>query len=171
LIRFVPGADAGISNLLQMRGVDALRAEHLARLAQGSIARALKFAEEESWERLWQISQDLIRNMASGQDIEVFDSAAAIEEKPEIISSFIQAVLRDIYIYQSTGQEQLLAIPGNIRICRDFKTLSAQRVKKALYKIDELSKLYRSSVNSLLISINISLNCQLHKIVKDVYLV
>lgn len=160
LIRFSPIADIYVAELLQGRGIESSRAEHLARLGQGSISRALLFAEEEGLENYWQIAHSLIKDLSSGQQIEVYKAAEKIEEKPQIISNLIQATLRDIYIYQITRQDNLLLIEDNREICRSFKEINPERVNRALTNIDELKKSYRSSISSLLLSINISYELQ-----------
>ena len=52
LIRFSPVGEASIRDILVQRGVEPERAARLARLGQGSIAAALRWAEEEGLEEL-----------------------------------------------------------------------------------------------------------------------
>jgi DNA polymerase-3 subunit delta' len=156
MIRFFPLSEVNISEFLLGRGVEPDRVSNLARLGQGSIALALLLAEEAGLEDLWDIAQTLIKNLATGKEIEVFKCAEQMEKKPVMLASLLSTQLRDIYIYQVTGQKQLLVIKSSLQLCEDFKKLVPARVQGALVNIDKLRKQYQSSVSSLLISINIS---------------
>lgn len=160
LIRFSPVAEASICEFLVRRGVEAGRAIHLARLGQGSIAAAVLLAEEEGLEELWDITRTLINDLSNGQDSEVFKCAEQMEKKPAMFASLLSTLLRDIYIYQITGQQQLLVMVSNLDLCKNFKKLDPARVQTALVNIDSLRKKYRSSVSSLLLNINISYQLQ-----------
>jgi len=156
LLRFFPLAEVNISEFLLGRGVDPDRATNLARLGQGSMAAALLLAEEAGLEELWDTAQTLIKNFATGQEIEVFKCAEQMEKKPAMLASLMSTLLRDIYIYQVTGQKQLLVMKSSLKLCEDFKKLVPTRVQAALVNIDKFRKQYRGPVSSLLISINIS---------------
>jgi DNA polymerase-3 subunit delta' len=156
MIRFFPLSEVNISEFLLGRGVEPDRVPNLARLGQGSIALALLLAEEAGLEELWDIAQTLMKNLATGKEIEVFKCAEQMEKKPAMLASLLSTQLRDIYIYQVTGQKQLLVIKNSLQLCENFKKLVPDRVQGALVNIDKLRKQYRSSVSSLLISVNIS---------------
>lgn len=157
LIRFSPVADTYIKEILQKRGVeDEQRADHLARLGQGSVAAALAFAEQEGIENLWDSAKDLISNLGKSQEMQVFNIAEKIEDNPQLMVNLIEVILRDIFIYQQSNDEKNLLMADNVAMYKSFKKLKPENVKKALLNIERLKKLYRSSVNSLLLSINIS---------------
>jgi DNA polymerase-3 subunit delta' len=156
VIRFFPLAEVNISEFLLRRGVEPDRANNLARLGQGSMAAALLMAEEAGLEEFWDTAQTLIKNLATGQEIEVFKCAEQMEKKPAMLASLMSTLVRDIYIYQVTDQKQLLMMKSSLKLCEDFKKLVPIRVHAALGNIDKLRKQYRGPVSSLLISINIS---------------
>jgi len=156
LIRFSPVAELSIRDFLLSRGAEAERATHLARLGQGSIAAAVLLAEEEGLEELWNNAQTIINDLSTGHEIEVFKCADQMEKKPALMAGLLTTLLRDIYIFQVTGRQELLILEGNLKLYRDFKKLDPERVQSALMKIDDLRKQYRGPVSSLLLSINIS---------------
>ena len=160
LIRFSPAAEATVRNSLLERGIEAERANHLARLGQGSIAAAVQLAEEEGLEELWDTARTIVQDLSSGGDIEIFKCAEQIEQKPAMLAGLLTALLRDIYIFQATGKPDLLVVESNQPMYEKFKQLDPERVKKALMQIDELRKQYRGPVSSLLLSINISYQLQ-----------
>jgi hypothetical protein len=129
-------------------------------LGQGSIAAAVQLAEEEGLEELWDTARTIVKDLANGGDIEIFKCAEQMEQKPSMLAGLLTALVRDIYIFQTTGQQELLVVESNQQMYEKFKRLDPKRVKNALLKIDELRKQYRGPVSSLLLSINISYQLQ-----------
>jgi len=156
VIRFSPLLEASIKDFLMGRGIDVANAAQLASMGQGSIAAALHLAEEENREELWNIARSILNELSTGQEIEVFKCAEIMEKAPALLVRLLMNLLRDIYIYQSTGREDLLLIDSNLELAKCFKQLNPTRVQPALLIIDDLRKQYRGPVNSLLLSINIS---------------
>jgi DNA polymerase-3 subunit delta' len=156
LIRFFPLPEVIIRDFLIGRGIEPERAINLARLGQGSITVALLLAEEAGLEELWDTAQTLIKNLSVGQEVEVFKCTEQMEKKPAMLANLLSTLLRDIYIYQVTGQQQFLVLKSSLKLCEDFKKLVPARVQAALANIDKLRKQYRSPVSSLLLNINIS---------------
>jgi hypothetical protein len=128
----------------------------MSKWGQGSIAAAIQLAEEEGIEELWHRARNIIKDLSSGGDIEVFKCAELIELKPAMIAGMLTALLRDIYIFQKTGKQELLVVENNRDFYREFKLLNSQRVTTALTRMDRLARQYRGPVNSMLLSINIS---------------
>jgi DNA polymerase-3 subunit delta' len=156
LIRFSPVSDLNIKEFLIKKGVEPEHAAHLARLGQGSIAEANQLAEEEGLEGLWDKARNLIKNLSGGQEIEVFKCVEEMEKNPAVMANLLTTILRDIFIYQVTGKQELMVLEGNIDTYKAFKKLDQKRVQSALANIDALRKKYRGPVNSQLLSINIS---------------
>ena len=140
---------------LTNRGMESAKAGNLARLAQGSIATALLFAEEE-WQELWELTRDLMESLAVGQAINVFLTAEKIEKQPLIMVSLLETILRDICVYQQTENPEQLLMALNLPLCQKFKRLHPDQVGAALGSISSMKKLYNRSVNPVLLSINIS---------------
>lgn len=160
MVRFSPATEAAIRESLIQRAIEPERAAYLARLGQGSIAAAIQLAEEEGLEELWGIARAVVQDLSIGQDIEVFKCAEQMEKKPAMMAGLLTALLRDIYIFQMAGKQELLVVENNRSMYGKFKKLDPERVKTALMNIDELRKQYRGPVSSLLLSINISYQLQ-----------
>ena len=127
----------------------------LARLGQGSISAALLFAAEE-WEELWYLAASLIEALATGKEYEVFSAAEKMEKNPLVMVSLLETILRDIFIYQQTGDPEAIVMERNQSLCTKFKKLNSRKVIPAMDRINSLKKLYKGTVNSLLLNINIS---------------
>lgn len=137
------------------QGMDEEKALNLARLGQGSIADALLFAEEE-WEEYWSIAESMLTSLADGPAYQVFAAAEKMEKHPEIMVSLLEAILRDILIYQQTKDPDRLLMDRNLPLCQDFKLLDPHRLRPAVSRINSLKKHHKGAVNSLLLNINIS---------------
>lgn len=137
------------------QGMEATKAGNLARLAQGSIATALLFAEEE-WNEFWERAKDLMESLATGQPSEVFLAAEKIEKQPLIMVSLLETILRDICVYQQTGNPEQLLMAQNLPLCQKFKRLHLDKVGTALGSISNMKKMYNRSINPVLLNINIS---------------
>ena len=155
LLRFSSLTDRDIQDYFAAQGMETAQATHLARLGQGSISTALLFAEEE-WEELWALSASLIASLATGQEFEVFMAAEKMEKNPLVMVSLLETILRDIFIYQQTSDPGAIVMESNLPLCEKFKKLNPHKVTQAMGRINSLKKRYKSSVNSLLLNINIS---------------
>jgi len=156
MIRFSPLLESSIKEFLMGRGIDEVNATQLAGMGQGSIAAALHLAEKEDRDELWNTARSIIKELSAGSEAEVFKCAESIEKDPALLVSLLMNLLRDIYVYQLSDQQNLLSIESNLELAKSFKRLDPARVQPALLIIDDLRKLYRGPVNSLLLSINIS---------------
>ncbi|NLB54101.1 MAG: DNA polymerase III subunit [Syntrophomonadaceae bacterium] len=155
LIRFHSVNEQIIEKLLLNRGVEADKAYRVSQLASGSINAALRYASEENFSDRWEIAQMIVTSLASGQLIEVYLSAEKMELDPDLISSMLETLLRDIYIYKLTNRKELLIIAENIQIMRKLKMVNDIKIKKAINSINNLRELYRTNVNTLSINLNI----------------
>lgn len=155
VIKFESLREEDLTAYLAGRGMEPDKAGNLARLAQGSIATALMFAEEE-WQGLWEQAQNLIGSLASGHSIEVFMAAEKIEKQPLIMVSLLETIIRDILVYQQTGRDDQLLMAQNLPLCKRFKRLHPDKVGEALGGIAGMKKMYSRSINPALLNINIS---------------
>lgn len=156
MLRFAPLTEASLINFLQQQGIELERASYLSKLAQGSLATAHQLAQEEGLEEWWESAWVTMNKLASGREIEIFNCAQEMEKNPALMASLFTVLLRDVYIYQTTGKEDYLIVENNASRYQQFKLLEGERVGAALAKIDELKIQYRGPVRSLLLSINIS---------------
>lgn len=154
-IRFPLLPEAVIQGKLIEIGIEKDQARLFARLGQGSMSQALAYAQEGLFEEIWPLTRAMITDLASGKQIEVFHSAELMEKQPLIIT-LAEMLLRDLYVYQDTEQENLLLMPTNLAWYQQFKSVSALSVRNSLAHIADLKKHLSTSVNTQLIYINIS---------------
>ncbi|MBP1761053.1 MAG: polymerase delta prime subunit [Firmicutes bacterium] len=155
VIKFDSLREEDLITYLTGQGMEATKAGNLARLAQGSIATALLFVEEE-WNEFWERAKDLMESLAAGQPSDVFLAAEKIEKQPLIMVSLLETILRDICVYQQTGNPEQLLMAQNLPLCQKFKRLQLDKVGPALGSISSMKKMYNRSVNPVLLNINIS---------------
>lgn len=155
VIKFDLLREEALTAYLMGQDMDPVKAGNLARLAQGSIATALLFAEEE-WNEFWEIAKNMMESLAAGQPIDIFLTAEKIEKQPLVMVSLLETILRDICIYQQTGNPEQLLMEQNLPLCQKFKHLYPEQVGQALGSISSLKKMYNRSVNPVLLNINIS---------------
>lgn len=155
LLRFASLSDSDIQEYFIRQGLAEDQAIRLSRLGQGSISTAQLFAEEE-WEGLWALSASILEALAAGKEYEVFMAAEKMEKNPLIMVSLLETILRDIFIFQQTGSSNAIIMESNLPVCRSFKKLDPQNVTAAMARINSLKKRYKTSVNTLLLNINIS---------------
>ncbi|MEA1960564.1 MAG: DNA polymerase III subunit [Bacillota bacterium] len=154
-IRFAPLSEEVIEDMLTNKGVEPEQAKVYARLGQGSMSQAMACAEDGLFEDVWPVTREMITDLSSGKQIEVFRAAERMEKQPMIIN-LAEVILRDLYVYQETGQSSQLLIPSNSEWCKHFKELNTAYVRRALFNIADLKKQLTTSVNTLLLCINIS---------------
>ncbi|HRW12832.1 MAG TPA: hypothetical protein P5549_06885 [Syntrophomonas sp.] len=154
VIKFEPLREEALTAYLEGQGMESSKAVHLARLAQGSITTALLFAEEQ-WHEIWGSAQDVLESLAGGNPLEVFLAAEKIEKQPLIMVSLLETILRDVCVYQQTGNSKQLLMEHNLPFCQKCKHLHPEQVGQALGRISSLKKMYRRSVNPVLLNINI----------------
>lgn len=155
LLRFTSLGDSDIKKYFTRQGMAEDQAIRLSRLGQGSISTAQLFAEEE-WEEIWALSASILEALAGGKEYEVFMAAEKMEKNPLIMVSLLETILRDIFIYQQTGSSAAIVMESNLPVCERFKKLDPQNVTAAMGRINSLKKRYKTSVNTLLLNINIS---------------
>lgn len=156
IVKFFPVADGIVEKFLITRGIEPNRAHQAARLAQGSIGRALDFGRNMDLTGLWSEIKGLINDFCQGQYATVFDAAGKMQSDPSLYTSMMETILRDIYIYQQAKQEQLLAIPDNLDMIKVIPEVNPEKIRIALNRINKLKRYFRTNVNSLLITTNIS---------------
>lgn len=155
VIRFFAVNERTIEKLLLNRGVEPDRAYRASRLAGGNISRAIKFAGDDDFSSKWDLAREIVTKLSSQDRLEIFLGAEKMDSDADFICSMIETVLRDIYIFQATGEENALVIPENLLIAKKMKKLNESKVKEGIKNIARLRELYRTNVNVLTININI----------------
>lgn len=154
-VRFHPLGDAQLEQFLQEKGYSPERARQAARLAQGSPGNALRFAATENLDECWHHLGQAIHSLARGKHSAIFAAARQMEKDAYLYTSMLEIILRDIYIYHTTNDEQLLAIPANIDMIKTIPGKDPECLRTALQNIARLKYYYKTNVNPLLINVNI----------------
>jgi DNA polymerase-3 subunit delta' len=154
-VRFHPLPDDQVEWLLLEQGMEREKARQVARLAQGSPGTAFHFAAVQNFEEIWNQAGEAIKSFSRGEYAAVFETAKEMEKDAYLYCSMLEIILRDICIYQTTNDQQLLAVPANLDMLKAIPGKDADRIKTSMKKIAGLKYYYKSNVNPLLININI----------------
>lgn len=155
-VKFHPVRDEVIKNYLISKNVENSLAIEVSKLAQGSIALAERFIQEESLREKWQQTREMLKKLSSLDEGQVFLVAEAINSDPDLFTNMLETILRDILIYKTTSYEELVIISDNISLANTLKINEVNKIKDAINKVNELKRNYRRYVNSMLISVNIA---------------
>ncbi|MGI5921705.1 MAG: ATP-binding protein [Syntrophomonadaceae bacterium] len=156
IVRLFALPDNIVERFLINQGIDPDRAHQAARLAQGSIGRAREFSTNVDFTSVWSTMQNMLQEFSRGHYDYIFTLAEKMQVDPRLYASVMETVLRDVYIYQLTKQQHLLAIPDNIDMIRSIPEIDPNKIETALKRINDLKGYFRTNVNSLLLSTNIS---------------
>jgi hypothetical protein len=115
----------------------------------------VRFAAAGNFEENWDRVRQAIDNFARGRQLAIFETAREMEKDAYLYTSMLEIILRDIYIYQTTHNEQLLAILANIDIIKAVPDKSPEQIRSAMNNIAGLKYYYKTNVNPLLINTNI----------------
>jgi hypothetical protein len=124
-------------------------------LAQGSPGNAIRFAAAENFEEIWNRIGQAITSFARGEYLAVFETAREMEKDAYLYTSMLEIILRDIYIYRETHDQQLLAIPANVDIIKAVPDKNPDQIQIAMKKIQGLKNYYKTNVNPLLVNTGI----------------
>lgn len=156
VVRFGSLPQEDILSWLHKQGFEAFRAEQAAKLAQGSMAMALLFAAEDQLNQHWRSAQDIAKQLITGGVADVFAAGERIEKSPDLISHMLSTILRDIYVYSTIGDTGYLALSENRSIAIEIKSLKPQSILNAWREVQDLQRLSRRNINTLLLGINIA---------------
>ncbi|HWP98221.1 MAG TPA: hypothetical protein VN426_15345 [Syntrophomonadaceae bacterium] len=156
LLRFFPVSEEAVVSCLLEQGIDRDSAQRAAQLGQGSVGRSWRFASEEGFSHLWDEARQMVKDLGQGKPVQVFLTAEKMESHPEILSTMLETILRDIYIYRLLENPALLLIPENLSLARSFSGADPRRIMSQLQVIARLQRHYRQNVNALLLNINVA---------------
>ncbi len=156
LVRFFPVADQVIEQYLLAEGASPSVACEVAKLAQGSVALARRFIQEEGLREKWQQAREMIDKLNSSDVGQVFTAAETIDTDTDLYTNMLETIIRDILIYKTTNKEDFVISLDNISLAASIKSNQLHGLKDAIKQINGLKKNYRRYVNSMLISVNIA---------------
>lgn len=158
IIKFSVVTDHIIEQHLINKGVELTLALEVSKLAQGSVALAEQFIQDETIREKWDQAREMIKDLSSRDVAQIFTVAEAIDKDTELFTNMLETILRDILIYKTTKQETLVVISDNIILANNLKIDEINQLRAAINKINQLKRNYRRHVNSMLISVNIAKN-------------
>ncbi len=156
IVRFKAVCGEDLIAILTERGISIEQARSAARLSQGSVATALDFAQESGLAEQWRAAHTMVTSLAKGDRAAVFEAAEIIEKRPSLLSHMLITVLRDIYVYRSTGRADLLMMAEHKDLLPDLSGLSADRLRAAVARLQDLQKQLRTNVNPFTLGINMA---------------
>jgi len=155
ILHFLPVAEKEIEKLLNEHGFKGEQAARAAKLSQGSVANAIRFASEEGLQDTWEIALGLIKDLALGHRVAVFEAADKLQQNPELIINIAETILRDVLVRQGGSQDLLLASEAP-EIFALLEGKNRNKLMKVILDIDKLKTYYRRNVNPLLLNTIIS---------------
>ncbi|MGI6413387.1 MAG: ATP-binding protein [Syntrophomonadaceae bacterium] len=154
LIRFSSLREKDVEQFLINRGIEPNRALKIGQICQGNLALALRYAEGEA-EISLETARLIIQQVASGNRAAVFNSVGLMEKEPVLITNLLQVILRDMVIYQRTGNQDHMVFLENLDLAKSIRMGDLDKAAQAINKVEELKRHYMTSVNPLLVSINV----------------
>ncbi|MGI6434018.1 MAG: ATP-binding protein [Syntrophomonadaceae bacterium] len=156
IVRFQAVAEEDLVAILTEQGIDIEQARCAARLSQGSVAAAVAFAQETGLAEQWNTAHSMVKSLAAGNMAAVFEAAESIEKAPHLLSHMLSTILRDIYVYRSTGNAALLMIAEHEGLAHAFSSASTDRLRDAVGKVQAMQKQLQTNVNPLTLGINMA---------------
>jgi DNA polymerase-3 subunit delta' len=156
IIKFMPLSDLEVKTFLQQRGIEEDKAEQAARLAQGSFSKAVKFADSSGFATGCELICDSLVKLINGKRTEIFVLAENMDKDPELFTSMIELILRDICVYSLTYNPNNLSMIKRTDLFAVIKPEHNSAIIKLLPEIAELKKNYLLNVNPVIININIA---------------
>ena len=154
-LRFFPVTDLVMEQYLLANQASPELAAEVTKLAQGNIALARRFINEDKLRDKWHQAREMIRKLNSADTGEVFRAAETIDTETDLYVNMLETITRDIIIYKKTSDKDLIN-PDNISLAENVTDNQAVFLKTALQEIQALKNNYRRNVNAKLIHVNIA---------------
>jgi DNA polymerase-3 subunit delta' len=155
MVRFFPLAEKDIADYLLKQGFDEEKASWAAQLGQGSVSRALRFAQEEGLEQIWDTVIAIITDLAQGRRVAIFELSEKIQRAPDLSIKLMETILRDALVAGKSPQQGILLAPDVPELRKLLQGKDQGKIMQALVEIDKLRAYYRRNINSALINTSI----------------
>ena len=155
MVRFFPLAEKDIADYLLKQGFDEEKASWAAQLGQGSVNRALRFAQEEGLEQIWDTVIAIITDLAQGRRVAIFELSEKIQRAPDLSIKLMETILRDALVAGKSPQQGILLAPDVPELRKLLQGKDQGKIMQALVEIDKLRAYYRRNINSALINTSI----------------
>lgn len=156
IVRFFPVVASILEKHLISLGVSFDLAANISNLAQGNVALAQRLVSEEDLLGKWQAAREILKNFASSDISQVFILAEFIEPAPDLFINMLEIILRDILIYKTTSDRDLIIVAENIGLAAELEIRDVNRLKETINYMGQLKGYYRRYINPKLIGINIA---------------
>jgi len=156
LMRFSPFPEKSIANFLIEKNPNPEAAKEAALLSQGSIGKALLFAQETELTNFWDTASGSLVKLIAGNRAEIFNLSEKTKNNPDLYIRMIELLLRDICVYHLHKAESFLLKPGYSHFWKDIDEIRIEAIVKLLPEISGLRSLLRKNVNPLAISSNMA---------------
>jgi DNA polymerase-3 subunit delta' len=141
-----------VADILTARGVEPDEARLRAVLSRGNTGLAAELPREEM-ETVWAAAIAVIKNFHQADRAAVFSVAAQLEKQP-LLATVLMVLLRDIYVYQQTGEAGQLIVPGQMEQLPGIKL--AAGFYSAWQELQDLNRYQTGNVNKLMLNVHIS---------------
>ncbi len=155
-IRFQTMSVDDIVFLLVSQGCQENQARSAAVVSQGNTGLARQLAGEDL-PALRDEAERYIRALMCQDREAMIDLAEALEHEGLILLSLLKLIIRDMYIFQQTGQDRLLSLPENAALVRELKLPRIQDFLDFWDRSSRLGGLFRGSASASLVSMNLAL--------------
>lgn len=155
VVRFFPLAEKDIAEYLLNQGFEGEKASWAAQLGQGSISRALHFAQEDGLEQIWDTVVAIITDLARGRKSAIFELSEKIQKAPDLSIKLMETILRDTLVAGKSRQQGILLAPEIPELQKLLQGKDQGKIMQALVEIDKLKAYYRRNINSVLINTSI----------------
>ncbi len=155
-VRFQAVPEEDIVKILVAHGTEREQAWECARLSQGSVAVALEFAQETGLADKWDKARNYVEKIAAGEMGSLFETAEAVEKSPHLLSHMLSTILRDVYVYKSTKNADLLLLTQHRDLAEALPAVSTERLGIAMNCLQDLHRQLRYNVNPLTVGINMA---------------
>lgn len=138
-----------MSKLLDMLpGADITSRERMVTLAEGIPGRALSMTDISPWLELYKEAADVLSALTEGDGAGMLAGRLAGKENLTGILDTLLALLRDLLVMQSTGEQSLLLYQEHMDVIKSFTDKWHEEVTMiAINEIITLQKTIRSPVN------------------------
>ena len=155
VVRFFPLPEKDITEYLLAQGIDREKASWAAQLGQGSVSRALCFAQEEGLEQIWDTVVAIITDLAMGRRAAIFEISEKIQVAPDLSIKLVETILRDALVAGKSRQQGILIAQEVPELQKLLQGKDQGKIMQALVEIDKLRAYYRRNINSVLINTSI----------------
>ncbi|GAW91615.1 DNA polymerase III subunit delta' [Calderihabitans maritimus] len=153
-VKFNPVPEKEIAEMLIKEGIPSVTARIAARLSEGRVSRAFRFAEEISTKRKEAI--DYAQKILRADTVELFSIVSRLEQEENLqeMLELIALWFRDVMVWQESGEEKLVINNDQLEALKQVAS-STTAARIGLEEVQRAQKLLRMNVNLRLVLENL----------------